>query len=658
MEILRNELNNTNDIDHTYIKIYDFYKISNLDFNNDEIIKNTNEIRKIFLQKQKYDYAKNIYNFILEFKNNNIIFEEATVKINEINTDDLKFSPFFDNYNLATSLFSQRKFDEAKIIYKEILENLGIDFYPFYPQRLKIMYNLGLIFYYEKMYPASLILLLFIHKYINIIFNNNKVEIDDSEFLLDGIFHEMGKVFIEEKNYEDALITFNLVFYYCNKKNNKNDKHKLDVMFNISNLYYKLGKFAKAELNYLSMDKIMQNSKYYGLNHPDTIANMYNIAIIFSEQGKFTDALTKMEQVYKIRKKTQGNTNINTIKIIYKLGCIYHKLKNYDVAIQKLNLAFKYLKDKKNLHLELTIDIKHYLGNIYFEQRIFDKALNEYNFIINDCKTFLESTNTPMLYLFDKIALTYYNLEKYQLAKLAWCKCIDTLTPNFNNQVVINDIYYHIGLTFYNLNEFNEAETIFKDAYIYWCNRFSPSHYRSELIKKLLLSIYTKKYVIYIKKNKKLIDKIDAANIKCKNKLVTISVAYKMGVIYYYKNKLEIALEIFTDLLNYQKDNSEFNIIENINTLYNLACINYKMDNFQKTEEIINEILLLQKTNLKYPIESIIFTLQNLSLIYYKQNKIDDALVVCEEILKLQEKSLGINHQDTIFTIKLIEEIL
>jgi tetratricopeptide (TPR) repeat protein len=263
-----------------------------------------------------------------------------------------------------------------------------------------------------------------------------------------------------------------------------------------------------------------------------------------------------------------------------------------------------------------------------------------------------------MLQIFDKIALTYYNQEKYELAKLSWFKGLDSLDKQFDDKIIINDIHYHIGLTFYKLGELNDADRIFKDVYFFWCNKFTPSHSKSILLKQLLLRINTQKYVQYVKKNKKVINEITPYNIECENKLATLSVGFKMGIICYYQNNFELAKNIFNDLVDYQKNNSEVNIIETINTIYNLGCIYYKMDNFEKTVELFNNLLDIQKSILNYAIENIIYIMQNLAFLYYKLKKFNDALTTCEELLNYQKESLGINHKDTIFTIKLIEEIL
>jgi tetratricopeptide (TPR) repeat protein len=656
LEILKNELIVTDDLDILYIKIFNFYKISKQDFNNEKIVNTTNEIRKLFLQKQKYEYAKSIYNFILEHRNNTLLLERKIINVDD--NDDAEFLPHLDNYNLADTLFSQSKFNEATPIYETILQAIDNNFNPIHHRRIKIIYKLGLIYYYSRKYADSSIMLLFVHKHLNIIFNNNKFEINKYEAQLDKMFYKMGKIFVEENKVVHALEMFNLVFYYYNKQNNNNVKYKVEIMFELGYLYYRLGKFDESVTNYLKLNDIIKNSKIYGHDHTETMRSMYNLGIVFYEQEKYDDALIHILAVYKIRRNKLGNTNISTVKAMYKLGCIYHKLKQYDNGIDKLKNAFKYMDSKNNLDDNFTIDIKYYLANIYFEQKNYEKARHEYTFILNKWNAHLKSSNIYMLQIFDKIALTYYNQEKYELAKTSWFKGLDSLDKQFDDKIIIYDIYYHLGLTFYKLDELNDADRILKDVYFVWCDKFTPSHSKSILIKQILLQINTRRYAQYVKKNRKVINKITPNNIECDSKLVTLSIAYKMGLIYYYKNDFTLAEDIFVDLIKYQENNPEVNIIETINAIYNLGCIYYKMDNFGKAVELFNHLLTIQKSILNYAIENVIYVMQNLALLYYKLNKINDALTTCQQLLNYQKESLGISHQDTIFTIKLIEEIL
>lgn len=654
IEILVNELIITDDIEFSYIKIFNYYNVSKLNFSDDKIIATTNKIRKIFLQNQKYDYAKNIFNFILEFRNNNKLLEESIIKT--IENDDIEFIPYLIDYDLANTLFFQLNYAEAAVIYEKILQAIDNNFNPVHSKRIKIMYNLGLIYYHSNNYLSASVFFLFIHKHLNIICSD-KDEMNKAEELFDEMFYKMGKIFIKESKILNALEMFNLVFYY-NKQKNNNLKYKIDIMFELSYLYYKLGRFYDAEINSISMNNIMINSKIFGLNHPDTIRNMYSLGVIYYEQNKYDLALLQMISVYSIRKKNLGINNIGTIKVMYQLGCIYYKLKQYDNGINKLKSAFKHMKEKHDLNDTLTMDIKYCLGNIFLEQKNYEKARYEYIFILNRWDTQLKSNNIYMLQVYDKIAFTYYNQEKYEFAKIAWFRGLDSLDKEFCDKNIIYNIYYYVALAFYKLDELNEAEKIFKDIYVYYCYKFTSLHSKSILIKHLLLRIYTQKHMQYIIKNKKIIDKITPLSIECKNKIATLSVAFKMGIIYYYQDNFEFAINIFNNLITYQQHSNESNIAETINTIYNLGCIYYKMNNLEKTIELFNNVLTIQSSILNYAIENVIYIVQNLALLYYKQKKFNDALIACEQILDYQKEKLGINHLDTIFTIKLIQEIL
>lgn len=242
-------------------------------------------------------------------------------------------------------------------------------------------------------------------------------------------------VLIRENNVEDFLLPY---LYY-------------DKIFSL----YKLGEY-NSVLNTIS---IFQNylSKR-NLKIPDIINEhiSYILADSWFAKGNYKDSEVNFKRFI--------NRYKNSELILYaslKLASIYEQQKNYNNSLEVL----KKIDIEKYLSSDIEIIVKYNTGRILAKQGKFNQAIKIYQQLINSVENSKNRYILPYLYL--DVSNCYFQTKEYTKA----ITYLNKINENSNSENVYLNSLYLLGLSYYNLQKYDDAVKILNKV-----SKFSPSY--------------------------------------------------------------------------------------------------------------------------------------------------------------------------------------
>jgi hypothetical protein len=87
-----------------------------------------------------------------------------------------------------------------------------------------------------------------------------------------------------------------------------------------------------------------------GLEHPDTLRSMSNLASVAQEQGRAAEAEGLHRQVLKLTTKVLGPEHPDTLRSMSYLALTLHDLRLHDDAVVLMLKCYQKLKEKLGAH--------------------------------------------------------------------------------------------------------------------------------------------------------------------------------------------------------------------------------------------------------------------------------------------------------------------
>jgi tetratricopeptide (TPR) repeat protein len=107
------------------------------------------------------------------------------------------------------------------------------------------------------------------------------------------------------------------------------EKQRIELMDRIGHCYDTIGQYVAAEPLY---KETLQLSKVFGIEHPDTLMSMNNLAALYQSQGKYEAAESLFKETLQLWKKVLGLEHPNTLKSIDHLAALYRSQGKYEAA--------------------------------------------------------------------------------------------------------------------------------------------------------------------------------------------------------------------------------------------------------------------------------------------------------------------------------------
>ncbi|OAD22724.1 repeat protein [Candidatus Thiomargarita nelsonii] len=111
--------------------------------------------------------------------------------------------------------------------------------------------------------------------------------------------------------------------------------------------YYEQGLFKKFFKKALPLAKnaLKIRNEILGEKHPDTLESLGNLAMIYYEFSRESDALPLLEKSYSLRKEVLGEKHPDTLESLGNLAMIYYELDRLSEALSLLEKNYSLRKE-------------------------------------------------------------------------------------------------------------------------------------------------------------------------------------------------------------------------------------------------------------------------------------------------------------------------
>jgi len=140
----------------------------------------------------------------------------------------------------------------------------------------------------------------------------------------------------------------------------------------IASVYYSLGRYDDAIALQEKVRQYYQDT--HGLEHPDTLASMHDVANSYNAAGR-DEALAMHEKVLTLRRKVLGSEHVDTLTSMHTLAHQYLGVNRADEAIRLLEEEFVLNRDVLGHEHSTTVDHTDCLARAYHDAGYRDRAL-------------------------------------------------------------------------------------------------------------------------------------------------------------------------------------------------------------------------------------------------------------------------------------------
>ena len=144
---------------------------------------------------------------------------------------------------------------------------------------------------------------------------------------IDDTYAKFGRLLMEQGYSKEAEILEIKVLEERNKILGVEHPDTILAMANLACTYGELGKYMEAEK--LEMQVLEVTKRILGVEHPDTIISMANLACTYGYQGKYTEAEKLEIPVLDAQKRILGVEHLDTILSMANLASTYRNLGKY-----------------------------------------------------------------------------------------------------------------------------------------------------------------------------------------------------------------------------------------------------------------------------------------------------------------------------------------
>nr|WP_319509659.1 CHAT domain-containing tetratricopeptide repeat protein [uncultured Draconibacterium sp.] len=178
-----------------------------------------------------------------------------------------------------------------------------------------------------------------------------------------------------------------------------------------------------------------------------------------SRDGKHNEALEVFKEYLNYRKKIYGNEDYYLATAYYSIGISYKNLGENDKALENYMLSEKNIFLREPLNYGLLGNLYINIGNAYRAKLDYTNAIKYYNQAVSSYKSQKPVNKANVADAYYAIAEIYYTTFNHQMVIDIAKECY--FSADTSNQIDFDNI---LGGSFYNLNNYNKADSYYRHA--------------------------------------------------------------------------------------------------------------------------------------------------------------------------------------------------
>ncbi len=374
-------------------------------------------------------------------------------------------------------------------------------------------------------------------------------------------------------------------------------------LHNLALLYRQQGRYSQAQ------DRLMQalslRERILGPNHPDIAASLNELGSIYRAQGRYIEAEEPLKQALTMRERTLPSGHHDLATSLNELGWLYRYLGKYDLAEVYLHAALA-IREKVLKAADPDIaQTLNYLAWLYYDKgeyrtaegllsralRIHEQALGSHHPLVAQTLTYL--------------ALLSCVQGKYAKAESLYLRALQIRTELLGQEHPdVAQTISNMALLYYHQGRYDKAEPLYHQAQTIRERTLHPSH--PELTQTL----------------------------------------HQLGQLYQVQGKYEEAEELYKKALAIREQ--IFGLVHPhvANCLNNLARLYHAQQKHDQAEELFLRALAIRQQVQGAEHHLVAQTLNNLAQLYHTEGRYAEAEHCYRQALAIYEKTFDPNHPD------------
>jgi len=442
-----------------------------------------------------------------------------------------------------------------------------------------------------------------------------------------------------------------------------------NIVSYMDDAYAKFGRLLKEqgyarEAEHLQIKVLDTRNKILGVEHPDTIHAMENLASTYYKCGKYIEAEKLDIQVLDATNRIFGVEHPKTIIAMEYLASAYYKLAKYteaeELEVQVLDARNRILDSRTKIlgveHLD-TIRAMENLAVTYGHLKKYTEAEKLKIQVLDAANRILGVEHPYTLVAMANLATTYKYLGKYTQAEK-----LEMQVFNVRNRILGVDhpdticARGNLSVTYGCLGKYTDAEKL--DIQVLDANNriLGVEHPDTILAMKKLASSY-RNLGKYTEAEKMDIQVLDATNrILGVEHPDTIHAMKNLAVTYGYLGKYTDAEKLEIQVLDARNRILGVEHPYTINAMANLASTYYELRNYTEAEKLNIQVLDARNRILGAEHPSTILAMKNLAVTYRSLARFTEAEKLETEVHELKNRIPGAKSCHTINTVTNVQE--
>jgi len=353
--------------------------------------------------------------------------------------------------------YKDGKFKEAETIFERALEIREKALGSNHPDVAESLFSLGVVNYIQSRFDESEYFYKRALEIRETVLGPDHPDVAQSLNSLAALYHWL-------RRYDEAESLYNRSLAIRKKTLGQIHPEVAGTLDNIGILYHYKGNLVEAEKYYKEALEIRKKS--LGENHPDVGASYFGIASLYHGMGRYEEAAQAYEQAIKILEISLGEEHLELPPVMHNLALLYSEMGRNDEAeaLHKRGLKIRE-KGWGPKHVGVTQSLRD-LGYFYTTTGRYTEAEP----LFRRALSLVEKEWGPdhirvaeaLRYLGQMFSLKGENKEAEQHLRRALDICKKESEPD--SEVVAGVCYYLAYLYHHNLNRFEEAEELYKQA--------------------------------------------------------------------------------------------------------------------------------------------------------------------------------------------------
>jgi tetratricopeptide (TPR) repeat protein len=424
----------------------------------------------------------------------------------------------------------------------------------------------------------------------------------------------------------------------------------IENLVNLAVIYYNLGQIKKALS--LSKKSYRLNKQVLGEKHRETLASLNNLAEIYRAEGFLSEALDFSEKGYRLSLEVLGEKDPDTIGSLNKLAAIYLSLGRLSDALPLSKKSYRLSQEVLGEKNPFTLTSLHTLAEIHRALGDLSEVLplSEKGYRLS--QEVLGNKHPNTLSSLNNLALIYQKLGR-----------LDEALPLFEKSLRLNQealgekhpntltSLNNLAMIYLDLGRLDEALHFAEKGYRLSQEKFGEKHSYTMTNLNSLAVIYQtlgrlSDALLLFEKNYRL--KLEYLG---KTHPLTLISLNNLAIIYLDLARLDEALFLFEKGYDLNKEVLGEKHPDTLTSLNNLATIYQKLGHLDNALSLFEETYRLRKEELGEEHLNILESLNNLAMIYQDLGRLDEALPLFEKGYNLRKDVLGEKHPDTLTSL-------